>query len=82
VPSLKRPRVLYVDDDIYVMQGYVEALIDAGYDVSPADSVDEALALAATEAFEAVILDIMMPPGKTFIAIETAGGFKTGMALA
>lgn len=80
--ELEKARVLFVDDDIYLMQQYVEAMTDAGYSVSPATSADEALDLARIESFDAIILDIMMPPGRSFNLIETAGGFKTGIALA
>lgn len=80
--SPEGPRVLFVDDDIYAMQRYVEHLLDAGYSVSPATSADQAIDLARIERFDAVILDIAMPPGKNFSLIETAGGYKTGIALA
>jgi CheY-like chemotaxis protein len=73
---------MVVDDDVFQMQPSLDALMDAGYLVSPAASASEALDLARTEPFDLVILDIQMPHGQTFNAIETAGGFKTGIALA
>jgi DNA-binding response OmpR family regulator len=75
-------RVLLVDDDLYAIQPYFEALADAGFSVSPAQSASQAIDLARTELFDAVVLDIMMAPGAKFTSIETAGGFKTGIALA
>ncbi len=78
----QEPRVLLIDDDLYGIQPYLEALIDAGYSVSQATSASAAVDLARKELFDAVVLDIMMAPGSKFTPIETAGGFKTGIALA
>ncbi len=80
--EIENPRVLFIDDDLYAVQIFVEVLLDAGYAVSQASSPDEALDLAREERFDAVVIDIMMPPGSVFTAIETAGGYKTGIALA
>src|SRR5262252_5398046 len=75
-------RILFVDDDPYPSRHYVEELLDAGFDVTIAQTVDEALDLARSEPFDLVILDVMMSPGKYFTELETAGGFTTGKALA
>lgn len=77
-----RAKLLFVDDDSFVSSRYVDALRDEGYDVVEAPGTDSALALARSRDFDAVILDIMLPPGRSFSNIETQGGFKTGIALA
>jgi len=78
----EKVRILFVDDDRFAMHHYIEALLDAGYHVTTAESVEEALEFVRSEPFDAVLLDIMMPPGKKLGRIETAGGFRTGKALA
>jgi CheY-like chemotaxis protein len=77
-----RARLLFVDDDPFVSSRYVESLCDEGYEVLEASGVDSALALARGRDFDAVILDIMFPPGRSFTNVETHGGFKTGLVLA
>lgn len=62
-----RPRrhyaVLFVEDDPLVQQVVVPALQAAGFEVVPAASVEEALALAAQRRIDAVFTDIVMPGG-------------------
>lgn len=77
-----RPRILFVDDDFFAIRSYIDELLDAGFHVTPAETVEDALDLARSEVFDLVILDVMMPPGKYFNTFETAGGFTTGKALA
>jgi predicted nucleotide-binding protein len=77
-----RARLLLVDDDPFVSSHYVERLRDEGYEVLEAPGVDSALALARGRDIDAVIVDIMCPPGRSFTNLETHGGFKTGLALA
>lgn len=76
------PSILFVDDDVLRMAAFVRVLEDAGYRVTPATTAQEALRLARANSFEIVLLDIVMPPGRVFTARETAGGYKTGIALA
>jgi two-component system phosphate regulon response regulator PhoB len=56
-----RPRVLVVDDDFESQELYVEILRWAGFDVQTASDGDAAIALAAAEQPQAVVLDIQMP---------------------
>lgn len=77
-----RPCVLFVDDDVYQAQAYIDALRDNGFDVVSCQSASDALHLAASQTFDAFILDVMMPPGDAFDAREVAGGFRTGLAIA
>jgi len=75
-------RILIVDDDRFALRPYLVALLDAGYDPTTVNGPDEAMEMARSEHFDAVILDIMMEPGEAFNSFETAGGMKTGLALA
>jgi len=75
-------KLLFVDDEIYQSSYYQHALEDAGFDLVAATSTDEAIEFARRERYSAIVLDVMMPPGGEFDSIETAGGFKTGIALA
>jgi predicted nucleotide-binding protein len=77
-----RTKILFVDDDRFLSIVYVDALRDEGYEVVEASGVDSAISLARDRDFDAVILDIMLPPGRSFTNLETQGGFKTGIALA
>lgn len=77
-----KPKILFVDDDMFLASLYIDALIDAGFSVATADSVAEALSLAHSEPFDVAIIDVMMPPGPQHGQVETAGGLKTGKVLA
>jgi predicted nucleotide-binding protein len=74
-------RILFVDDEPYHSRQYVEELELAGYEVIAVSTVKSALAQAKTRDFDAVILDVMLPPGGLGYR-ETQGGYKTGIALA
>jgi CheY-like chemotaxis protein len=73
--------ILFVDDDSYSMLTYVDALADEGFQVQQASSAKDVLDQVASREFAAVILDVMMPPGQLGER-ETAGGHRTGVALA
>jgi CheY-like chemotaxis protein len=75
-----RPKILFVDDDLYYIHSLVEGLQYEGYEVSVALDADKALALAGVHDFDLVILDVMMPPG-TLGEFETQSGYKTGIVL-
>ena len=74
--------VLLIDDEIYQTRYYVNSLTDAGFTVTLASSTDDALAILGRRRFDVIVLDVMMPPGKALDAIDTAGGFRTGISLA
>ncbi|MBI1951706.1 MAG: sigma-54-dependent Fis family transcriptional regulator [Acidobacteria bacterium] len=54
-------KVLVVDDDEGVRQVLGQSLRDAGYRVSSAESGEKAVAAAREEAFDLVILDMVLP---------------------
>jgi two-component system alkaline phosphatase synthesis response regulator PhoP len=55
------PRILVVDDEREIVRGLQDNLRFEGYETLAATSGEEALALAAQQAPDLVILDIMMP---------------------
>jgi predicted nucleotide-binding protein len=74
--------VLFVDDDPFGTRRYVDALRDASFDVIAVTSVDQVFAEAEKGGYSAAIVDVMMPPGPALDPVETAGGFRTGIAVA
>jgi predicted nucleotide-binding protein len=76
--------ILWVDDDLFFMQALVDRVNDEGFLVLTADGPDQALQLLETHSasIRLAILDIAMPHGQMFSALESRGGFATGLALA
>jgi CheY-like chemotaxis protein len=74
---------LYVEDDLpRVREEAVEVLLleeDGDIVVYPAYDGTTALGLFKTEQPDAIILDIMMPPGEAFSAEETHNGLDAGL---
>jgi two-component system KDP operon response regulator KdpE len=56
-------RILVVDDEPQILRALTTNLRGAGYDVTTAASVEEALAEAAMRQPDAVILDLLLPDG-------------------
>ena len=54
-------RILVVEDETKVVQALKQALEEEGYAVSAAMSGEDGFFLATTEAFDVVILDLMLP---------------------
>jgi len=76
------PLVLLVDDEVLLSRLYINALEDKRFEVIYSKTVGSALRLAKKRVLDAVILDVMMPYGRTFGPRETQGGYRTGIALA
>ena len=87
-------RILLIDDDIGAnekesvpgamayMWYYAEALRDRGYELTPVNSIDRALEVLATQKFDLILLDVMMPPGNALAEADTAKGMRTGVVFA
>ncbi|NOQ46674.1 MAG: response regulator [Desulfobulbaceae bacterium] len=58
---MSKPNILVVEDDTDIQQLVSYNLIKAGYNVTCADSGEEALGLLAQERIDAVVLDLMLP---------------------
>ena len=61
--AAERRRILVVDDDRALAEMLAEYLDRAGYLVTARETVSEGYATARREAFDAVILDVMLPDG-------------------
>ena len=68
---MKKSRILIVEDDTDIQQLVSYNLIKAGYNVSCADTGEEALQVLAVEKIDAVVLDLMLP-GKDGIEVCSA----------
>ena len=58
---MKKPSILVVEDDTDIQQLVSYNLIKAGFNVTCADSGEEALQLLGREHFDAMVLDLMLP---------------------
>jgi CheY-like chemotaxis protein len=64
------------------MSYYLQELRDHGFDVTAARGADEALdILERGHEFDLAVVDVMMPPGKSFASDEVARGMRTGLFL-
>lgn len=54
-------RILVVDDELFVRELLLEFLSSEGYEVALADSGEQAVRLAQTQAVDVVLLDLKMP---------------------
>lgn len=67
----KQLKVLCVEDEFFISELYERALKKAGYDVTNALNGNDGLKLAQTDAYDIILLDLMMP-GLTGIEILRA----------
>jgi two-component system, OmpR family, alkaline phosphatase synthesis response regulator PhoP len=58
---VKKPSILVVEDDTDIQQLVSYNLIKSGFNVTCADSGEEALQLLGRELFDAMVLDLMLP---------------------
>lgn len=54
-------KVLIIEDEQFISELYVRALTKAGYDVKVIVDGEQALAEAKTNAYDIILLDIMLP---------------------
>jgi two-component system phosphate regulon response regulator PhoB len=59
--TVKKPRVLVVEDDTDILQLVSYNLIKAGFNVTCADSGEEGLQILEREEVDALVLDLMLP---------------------
>lgn len=58
---MKKPSILVVEDDTDIQQLVSYNLIKSGFNVTCADSGEEALQILSQELFDAIVLDLMLP---------------------
>src|SRR5690242_19172073 len=75
--------ILFVDDERRHISSYVTELEELGYIVICENSVDQALHFLDKNRsnLKLLILDIMMPQGKSFKRMDTEEGRRTGIYL-
>jgi DNA-binding response OmpR family regulator len=59
-PQLSR-KVLCIEDEFFISELYERALTKSGYGVTVIANGDEALTAAQTDAFDIILLDLMVP---------------------
>ena len=59
--------ILFVEDDGLLQRSVVRALLEFDFDVVPASSAEEGLALVKQRTFHTVVTDYFMPPGPSGI---------------
>jgi len=79
--SMEPIKVLWVDDDTLHTSALRGQFEDAKWRLTIATTVKDGLKVLDKEAFDGVMLDQIMPPDDIGIE-ETAGGIRTGLALA
>ena len=70
MPTVKKRRILVVDDDESIRTFLGHVLTEEGYEVTLVNGYDEALASVQNETYDLVITDVMMP-GKDGIDLLT-----------
>ena len=72
--------ILFIDDEPHYIRPYTQAFSLQGFNVKVVSSVDEAWEIieSSTKDVLAIIVDIMMPPGKLLESESTKQGLRTG----
>lgn len=77
----KMHKILFVEDDIYWRQEYINKLECEGFEVKTANNLAEAKDSIRKSPPEFVIIDIMMSSGEVVTDLDARGGFRTGVVL-
>jgi len=82
VRSPEHKRILLIENDMDVANDY-EDFLEAYFEVMSVSNADVALEITARfRDFDAVVIDIRMPHGKSFSSYQTVLGKRTGVELA
>jgi len=73
--------IVFIDDEPQYISPFTDAFRLSGFDVEVIDNVDTAWDQIEKKKddVDAVILDIMMPPGRLFRGNDTKEGLRTGL---
>jgi CheY-like chemotaxis protein len=82
-PSSSKGLVLIIDDDEWPTKFYETALQKRDFTVQRCTDADTGYEFAKenNQALQAIVLDIMMPPGERYRDRDTEDGLKTGVLL-
>ncbi len=58
---MKTPRVLFIDDEVTLIQNLAETLMLMGYETSVAANGEQGLKALRSDSFDIVVLDLRMP---------------------
>lgn len=72
-----KKRILFIEDEEFLLEQLQMALSE--YDIVPANSAQKGIELAQTMQFDAVLLDIMMPPSDDMDPEMVGYGRATGV---
>ena len=75
-------RILYIEDEIDMVEDLPPVLKELGLDVTARTSIEEAFQLFSEESFDAVLLDICMPPSESIPPDKVEYGRETGIEVA
>jgi CheY-like chemotaxis protein len=77
----ERPRILVVDDDLVIRATFTNIFDGEGYEVSAAPGGTEAVRLAASLRFDAILLDLFMPEMSGMTALHHLRTLAPGAAI-
>jgi CheY-like chemotaxis protein len=77
----ERPRILVVDDDLVIRATFANIFDGEGYEVSAAPDGTEAVRLAGTQVFDAILLDLFMPEMDGMAALRHLRTLAPGAAI-
>jgi CheY-like chemotaxis protein len=69
-------KILLVDDDVFLRDMYATKFSELGHTVTTAESGDRALECLGTEAFDVVLLDMIMPGMNGIELLKKIGELK------
>jgi len=73
--------IFFIDDEPSYIEPFRDAFVLSGFEVEVINNVDSAWGLIRKnkEDVDAIILDIMMPPGRLLADYDTKEGLRTGL---
>ena len=64
------PKIIIVEDDPMILEIYQKKFADAGFEVFPVETAEQALHVAKREKVDAVMTDLIMPKMDGFAVLE------------
>ena len=78
---MRKPRVLYIDDETEMVADLPAVLADRGFDIVGETDLERAQKLFSDSSFDVVLTDIAMPPSKDIDGKAVEYGRTTGIEL-